>query len=322
MKEYNKYLIIAVIIVIVALLFYYFSNLKEETFTYGEEQIITAQLLAANGGFIPKMAGAGNPDEVSQYKYMNSHGINVNALPLNVQQLTNPLCFNDVLHSHPYTSSKKGGAISKGSHGSGLKHDIFKKDETPAMKQLIKANDQLIDANEELLILAGKGEHGKKHQEKKKQEHDKMKKENGKYHKNGTNTSNAGNTAPLSLTISVNTPGTTSVPINLVGGTGISTTTSSPLTPVSTKQNGQTQRSSTPAYSSIYEEQVTGSSYTKCINRGYSSDYCNNMYGEQYGSPDTTPASTPVPATTTTAPVTPSPTPVVATTTATTPSPA
>ena len=270
------------------------------------------------------MAGTGNPDEVSQYKYMNSHGINVNALPLNVQQLTSPLCFNDVLHSHPYTSNKKGGALSKGSHGSGLKHDTFKKDETPAMKQLIKANDQLIDANEELLILAGKGEHGKKHQEKKKQEHDKMKRENSKYHKNGTSASNAGNTAPLSLTISVNTPGTTSVPINVVGGTGISTTNSSALTPVSTKQNGQTQRSST--YASIYEEQVTGSSYTKCINRGYSSDYCNNMYGEQYG----TPAPTPVPSTNSTAPVTPSPTPVVApsptpvvaTTTATTPSPA
>ena len=319
MKEYNKYLIIGVVIIIIALLFYYFSNLKEESFTHKEEQIITAQLLAANGGFIPQTAigGSGNPDDISQYKYMNSSGINVNAMPLNVQQLTNPLCFNDVLHSRPYTSSnKKGGAYSKGSTGSGLTHDKFEKDETPSMKQLIKANDQLIDANEELLILAGKGEHEKKHQEKRKKEEDKMKRENKKYSNNGYQT---GNVAPLSLTISVNSPGSGAVPINVIGGTG--TTTSSALTSGSSQQNSSNQRSTAPTYSSIYEEQVTGSTYTKCVNRGYSSEYCNNMYGEQY---DKTPDSTPSPSTTTTPPVvaTTTATPVVATTTATVPSPA
>jgi hypothetical protein len=272
MKNFNKYLTFAIIILLfISFAFFYYMNKKNESFTHSEEQIITAQLLAANGGFIPKIAG--NQSEESQYKYINSIGMNVNNMPLNVQRLTNPLCFNDVLHSQPYTSSNKKGGLNSG-NGSKLKHDKFVKTETPAMKQLIKANDQLIDVNEELLILAGKGEHEKKHQAKNKKKNDKLKRETEK-----NNDSTTGNVSPLSLTISVNTPGAQSVPINIQSsaGAGGAGTSVSPLTPVATKTT-TTQRSTTPTYSSIYEEQITGSPYTKCVNRGYSSDYCNNVY--------------------------------------------
>jgi hypothetical protein len=286
MKEIHKYLIGAILIILIAaFVIYYVMNTKDESFTYDEEQIITAQLLAANGGFIPQMAG--NMDEESQYKYRNAHGINVNAMPLPVQRLTNPLCFNDVLHSHPYTSSNKKGG-SHASYSSKLKHDKFNKEETPSMKQLIKANDQLIDANEELLKLAGKDEHDKKHYEKKQKDHKKLKQQNEKYHKHGHSSSTSGNVSPMSLTISVNTPGTQSVPINIQTASGTTSASSSTLTPVATK-NITTQRSiTTPTYTSIYEDQVIKSPYTTCINRGYSSDYCNNMYGTAYGADSVT----------------------------------
>lgn len=288
MKQFNKYLIAAIIIlVIISFTYSYFMTLKNELFTQGEEQIITAQLLAANGGFIPQMAE--NQSEESQYKFNNSIGMNVNNMPLNVQRLTNPLCFNDVLHSQPYTSSNKKGGLNS-SQGSKLKSDKFVKGDSASMKQLIKANDQLIDVNEELLKIAGKGEHEKKHQDKKKEENDKLKKQNGKYNSN-KNSGVSGNSSPLLLTISVNTNGSQAVPINIQTNGGIAGS-ASPLTPIATKTTS-TQRSTTPTYASIYEKEVTNSSYTKCITDGYSSDYCNNNYGEQYGKSST--ATNPVP---------------------------
>lgn len=283
MKEYNKYLIIGVVIIIIALLFYYFSNLKEESFTHEEEQIITAQLLAANGGFIPKTAigGSGNPDDIRQYKYMNSSGINVNAMPLNVQQLTNPLCFNDVLHSHPYSSSNnKGGAYSKGNHGANLNHDKFEKEETPALKQLIKANDQLIDANEELLRLNGKGEYKKQREEHEKlhrngwkhdKDHDKSKDDDKS--KEEEEKEKRWKSTPTLIKIDDHEDGKQTITIDkgTDGNSNLSATNRS---------------ASAPTYSSAYEKQNISSAYTKCLTSPYGKsnpEYCNNMYGAQYG---------------------------------------
>lgn len=284
MKEYNKYLIIGIVIIIVSLLFYYFSNIKEETFTYEEEQIITAQLLAANGGFIPQTAigGSGNPDDISQYKYMNSKGINVNDMPLNAQRLTNPLCFNDVLHSHPYTSSnKKGGAHSKGNHGANLNHDKFEKEETPALKQLIKANDQLIDANEELLRLSGKGNYVKQKKEHNKR-HTHLSK-NGSTKEDDKKEEKKWQSSPTHIRIDDLEDGKKSITIDKgsTGNTNISNANNS-----GTNNSGTNNRwSSTPTYSSAYERQNVGSAYTKCLTTPYGKlnpEYCNNMYGTKY----------------------------------------
>lgn len=263
MKEYNRYLI-GSLLIISAIIFisYYYMGTNTENFTYAEEQIITAQLLAANGGNIPQIA-AGNMDDESQYKYMNSNGINVNAMPLQVQQLTNPLCFNDVIHSKPYTTM----------NGRNLRPEKFEVDDSLTMKQLIKANDQLIDANEELLRLSGNGEYlkqKKEHEERHTHNNDPVPADWEKQY--GSNTGGSpqisGNTAAsgagnngASLNVSVDQTGTITIKGN----------------------SNNTPQVNTPTYSSMYEEQVIGAPYKECVKRGFSTDFCNNMYGSQYG---------------------------------------
>lgn len=191
MKVYIKYLIALIALIFIITIFsFYYMNKKNESFTQEEEQIIIAQLLAKNGGFIPNVI---NQDEVSEYKYKNnSTGINVNDMPLSAQRLTNPLCFNDVIHSQPYLTTITNN----------LKPDIFAKDESPTMQELIKVNEQLKNSNEQLLSLARKGELDENQEEKRNQQYKMMQNEIDKYYKDvaSLNTNIQGNTALLGYT--------------------------------------------------------------------------------------------------------------------------
>jgi hypothetical protein len=269
MKVNNKYLIgLLIFIIICGYLFFYFMKPVNENFTYDEEQVITAKLLSSQNTLIPQQ------NEVNSYAYKNANGINVNNMPLSAQRLTNPLCFNDALHSGPFVSSNK----KQRSPQNKLMPNEFKKDESPIMKQLIKANDQLIDTNEELLKLSSKN-----HSHKNAKKNGKWGSKDKTHNKSSNVTGNiAPPSPPLSLTISVNTPGSQSIPVSINSG-GIATTTSSPLTPVATTSTNTQRSIATPTYTSIYDEQAAKSPYTKCVTKGYSADYCNNLYGAQYG---------------------------------------